>query len=230
LEYYLKYSYISNSIRIQEVASNPIPGQPTTGDRVDRIIEEWGERRPDLDFSPLEVVARVLRAAHHLQTRLDGIAAAYGLSHTGDLDVLTDLDRAPPYERTPSELAEALLVTTGGMTVRLNRLQGAGLIERRPNPSDGRGVLVRLTTTGKALAEDALATLLQIQATDIRGLEPSARTDLAGLLRALLVGLGDTPAFQPAVAVTREYGQNARSPEIRRVNPAVSLGRGESGR
>jgi len=175
------------------------------GDRVDRIIEEWGERRPDLDFSPLQVVARVLRAAHHIQTRLDGIAAAYGLSHTGDLDVLSDLDRAgPPYERTPSELASALLVTTGGMTVRLNRLQGAGLIERRPNPSDSRGVLVRLTSTGKALAEDALATLLQIQATDIRGLEPSARSDLAGLLRALLVGLGDTPAFQPAIAVTRE--------------------------
>ena len=119
-------------------------------DRVDSIIREWHERRPELDFSPLEIVVRVIRASHLLQDRLDRIAEAYGLSHTGDLDVLTDLDRAgPPHQRTPSELAEALLLTTGGMTVRLNRLQRAGLIERLPNPRDGRGVLVRLTPIGK---------------------------------------------------------------------------------
>ena len=63
-------------------------------DRVDNIIREWHERRPQLDFSPLEVVARLIRASHFLQDRLDRIAEAYGLSHTGDLDVLTDLDRA----------------------------------------------------------------------------------------------------------------------------------------
>ena len=121
-------------------------------DRVDSIIREWHERRPKLDFSPLEVVARVIRVSHFLQARLDGIAEAYGLSHTGDLDVLTDLDRAgPPHQRTPSELAETLLLTTGGMTVRLNRLQRAGLIERLPNPLDGRGVLVRLTPIGKGI-------------------------------------------------------------------------------
>jgi len=169
-------------------------------DRVDTTISEWRERRPDLDFSPLEVVSRVLRAAHFLQARLDQIAAAYGLSHTGDLDVLTNLDRAgPPHERTPSELADAQLVTSGGMTVRLNRLQRAGLIERRPNPRDGRGVLVRLTPTGRELVDDALRTLVEAQADSLRGLEPSESTALAGLLRALLVTLGDAPAFRPAI-------------------------------
>jgi DNA-binding MarR family transcriptional regulator len=173
-------------------------------DRVDSIIREWHERRPNLDFSPLEIVARVMRAAHFLQARLDGIAEAYGLSHTGDLDVLTDLDRAgPPHHRTPSELAEALLLTTGGMTVRLNRLQSAGLIERLPNPRDGRGVLVRLTPIGKDLAEDALATLLETQAASLGALQPSQQTELAELLHALLVALGDTPAFRPAIAVQR---------------------------
>lgn len=175
------------------------------GDRVDDVIREWRQRHPDLDFSPLEVVSRVVRAAHYLQSRLDEIAAAYGLSHTGDLDVLTNLDRAgPPYERTPSELAEAQLVTAGGMTVRLNRLQRAGLIERRPNPSDGRGILVRLTPMGHELAEDALATLLQAQAAGIQRLEQSEQTLLAGLLRELLVALGDTPAFRPSISVRRD--------------------------
>jgi len=173
-------------------------------DRVDNIIREWRRRRPDLDFSPLEVVSRLLRAAHFLQVRLDEIAAAYGLSHTGDLDVLTNLDRAgPPHERTPSELAEAQLVTAGGMTVRLNRLQRAGLIERRPNPDDGRGVLVRLTSIGQELARDALATLIEVQEAGIRGLEPSQRTIMAGLLRELLVALGDIPAFRPSIVARR---------------------------
>ncbi len=173
-------------------------------DRVDGIIREWHERRPKLDFSPLEVVARVIRTAHFLQGRLDGIAEAYGLSHTGDLDVLTDLDRAgPPHQRTPSELAETLLLTTGGMTVRLNRLQRAGLIERLPNPRDGRGVLVRLTPIGKDLAEDALAMLLATQEASLGTLQPSEQAALGDLLRTLLKGLGDTPAFRPAIAVQR---------------------------
>lgn len=173
-------------------------------DRVDDTVREWHQRRPDLDFSPLEVVSRLLRAAHYLQARLDGIAAAYGLSHTGDLDVLTNLDRAgPPYERTPSELAEIQLVTAGGMTVRLNRLQRAGLIERRPNPRDGRGVLVRLTPTGQQLADDALATIIEAQSASIQVLDDSKQAVLAGLLRELLIALGDTPAFRPSMAAQR---------------------------
>ena len=173
-------------------------------DRVDEVIGEWRARRPDIDFSPVEVVSRILRAAHFLQARLDEIAAAYGLSHTGDLEVLTDLDRAgPPFERTPSELAEAQLVTTGGMTVRLNRLQRAGLVERRPNPNDGRGVLVRLTPVGRELADDALATVIGAQAAGVGSLRATDRADLAGLLRDLLVTLGDTPAFRPVIKAAR---------------------------
>jgi DNA-binding MarR family transcriptional regulator len=174
-------------------------------DRVDRVVEEWRKRRPDLDFSPLEVVTRVLRAAHFLQANLDRIAAAYGLSHTGDLEVLTNLDRAgSPFERTPSELADLQLVTSGGMTVRLNRLQHAGMIERRPNPKDGRGVLVRLTPLGQQLANDALTNLINTQAADIGGVEASDRDLLAGLLRDLLLTLGDAPAFRPKVKLDRD--------------------------
>lgn len=173
-------------------------------DRVDKIIEEWRERRPDLDTSALGVVSRVLRAAHHLQERLDAIASAYGLSHTGDLEVLSDLYRAdPPHELTPTRLADAVLVTAGGMTARLNRLEEAGLIERHPNPHDGRGVLVRLTTDGVELAEHALTTLLEAQADSISALDNSERNDLADLLRTLLEHLGDVPAFQPAITAYR---------------------------
>jgi DNA-binding MarR family transcriptional regulator len=176
------------------------------GDRIDNTLLEWQERRPDLDTSTLAVVSRVLRAAHHLQTTLDDIAAAYGLSHQGDLDVLTDLYRSGPDRGlTPTELADALLLTAGGMTVRLHRLQRAGLISRTPNPNDGRGVLVHLTPAGVDLAEHALITLLDAQATSIRSLEPDERRQLADLLRTLLEGLGDVPAFRPPIAVERHH-------------------------
>ena len=173
-------------------------------DRVDNLIQEWRERRPELDFTSSEVVTRLLRAAHYVQARLDDIAAAYGLSHTGDLDVLLDLDRADPDRgRTPTELAEIQLVTPGGMTVRLNRLQQAGLIERRPNPSDGRGVLIRLTPLGRDLARDALAPVIETQTDSLRSLGTSDQYALADLLRDLLVSLGDVPPFRPALAVKR---------------------------
>lgn len=197
---YLKNNYVQNKIYGQK----PVRAHQDRVDHVDVILREWHASRPDMDFSALEVVARVLRAAHHLQTRLDRVAATYGLSHRGDLDVLTDLYRTqPPYQLTPSELAGSLLLTAGGMTLRLNRLQSAGLVERHPNPRDGRGVLVRLTATGVALAEDALATLLDTQASSIAGLEPVARRELADLLRALLISYDDAPTPRPPAAVER---------------------------
>lgn len=171
-------------------------------DRVDNVLQEWSRRRPDLDTSGLEVVPRVLRAAHYLQAALDDIAASYGLSHQGDLDVLTEIYRATPErELTPTALAGALLLTPGGMTVRLHRLQDAGLIIRTPNPRDGRGVYVRLTAAGMEIAERALSTLLEAQAARMRSLDEPERRQLADLLRKLLEGLGDVPACRPSISV-----------------------------
>jgi DNA-binding MarR family transcriptional regulator len=173
-------------------------------DRVDNIVREWSRRRPDLDTSAIEVVTRVLRASHYLQSVLDDVAASYGLSHHGDLDALTEIYRKNS-ERglTPSELAGALLLTAGGMTVRLHRLQDAGLITRTPNPYDGRGVLVRLTPAGTELAEHALSALLDAQSNSIRSLTTAQRRELADVLRSLLEDLGDVPAFRPPISVGR---------------------------
>ncbi len=174
-------------------------------DQVDNILESWKRRRPDLDTSALAVVSRILRAARHLQAELDAIATSYGLSHQGDLDALTELylgdqDRG----LTPTELAEALLLTGGGMTVRLHRLEEAGLITRHPNPHDRRGVLVRLTSTGTHLVEHGLPTVANAQANGIACLEPSEREQLADLLRTILEGLGDKPPVRPPIVVKRD--------------------------
>lgn len=166
-------------------------------DRLSLMLDRWRASRPDLDFSPLEVTNRVLRAAHLIHIRLDRIAAAYGLSHRGDLETLIELDLVGPL--TPSELAEDLLLTSGGMTVRLNRLQAAGLVERQPNPRDGRGVLVHLTSAGNDLARDSLGTLLEAQSGIVEALEQADQSRLATLLRSLLTELGDLPPFSPTI-------------------------------
>lgn len=172
----------------------PPPGDPA--DRSDVLLAAWMASRPDLDLSPLAVGTRVLRAGRLLQTRLDRIASAYGLSHQGDLEVLTELELVGPL--APSTLAEDLLLTSGGMTVRLNRLEKAGLVERRPNPQDGRGVLVHPTPSGRELVAAALAGLLQAQDAILDKLAGD-RDELVKHLRRLLIALGDVPAFNPAV-------------------------------
>lgn len=179
-------------------------------DRVDALLEEWQVRRPDLDMSALAVVSRVLRASHHIQTRLDEIATAYGLSHQGDVEALTHLYRVHPGRGlTPTELAEALLMSAGGMTVRLRRLDEAGMISRTPNPRDGRGILVHLSAAGLQLVEHALPTLLEAQADSIASLAPVERSQLADLLRTLLEGLGDVPAFRPPISVRSGHAHDA---------------------
>lgn len=163
-------------------------------DYVAETVIDWRSQRPDLDTSPLEVVTRILRAAHLLQARLDALAASHGLSRKGDLDVLSTLRRTgPPYVSTPTTLARRLQVTSGGMTSRLDRLEGLGLIERRPDPADRRGVRVRLTRAGAELVDQAFVESLGAQRMIIEELSPSRRADLAELLEELLIALDDTP-------------------------------------
>ncbi len=161
-------------------------------DYVSGLIADWARERPELDTAPMEVVSRLLRAGQLLQARLDAVVAAHGLSHKGDLDVLTALRRiGPPYQQTPSRLARGVQLTTGGMTNRLDRLERAGLVERRPDPADRRGILVRLTAQGQQVMDAALEAALAEQQRLLTAMPGADRAALAGILEQLLVGLGD---------------------------------------
>src|SRR5437867_3168825 len=118
-------------------------------DHVDRIVEQWHTERPDLDVAPLELIGRLLRVAHLLDVKLGGELAEFELQ-PGWFDLLAALRRSgPPYELNPGELMETTMLSSGGMTKRLDRLVEAGLVERRPDPSDRRGTRVRVTRRGK---------------------------------------------------------------------------------
>src|SRR5450631_2900100 len=136
-------------------APHPSDGPPRDEgqrDEVDGLVAAWRAQRPDLDVEPLQVLSRVSRLARHLDLARRTSFASHGLE-TWEFDVLSALRRqGPPYQMTPGALIRATLVTSGTMTNRIDRLAEAGLVRRKPDPRDRRGVLVTLTDQGRAKA------------------------------------------------------------------------------
>ncbi|SDI85355.1 MarR family winged helix-turn-helix transcriptional regulator [Nonomuraea jiangxiensis] len=155
-------------------------------DEVDLLVAAWRAERPDLDVEPLQVLSRVSRLARHLDRARRAAFAEHDLE-PWEFDVLTALRRAGrPYELSPGALLRATLVTSGTMTNRIDRLAQAGLVRRRPDPEDRRGVLVSLTETGVARVDAAFADLLRRERDLLAGLGPEGQRSLSSLLRTLL--------------------------------------------
>ena len=155
-------------------------------DDVDRIVSAWRRERPDLDVSPLEVLSRVSRLARRLDRARGAAFAEHGLDGW-EFDVLSALRRAgTPYELSPGQLVAQTLVTSGTMTNRVDRLVARGWVEREPDPTDRRGVIVRLTPDGKAAVDGAFAALLDAEHQLLADLPDRDRQRLAALLRTLL--------------------------------------------
>jgi DNA-binding MarR family transcriptional regulator len=120
-------------------------------DHIDWIVAQWRRERPELDVSALAVLGRLFRAGHLADLALAEGTASHGLQ-PGWFDLLAVLRRAgPPCELRPTTLMEATMLSSGVITKRLDRLHEAGLVERRPDPDDRRGTLIRLTREGRAV-------------------------------------------------------------------------------
>jgi DNA-binding MarR family transcriptional regulator len=126
-----------------------------TEDRVTRIQDDWRRERPDLDPSPQGVIGRIHRVGMALTRELTAVYARFGLTEA-EFDLLASLRRAgAPYSRPAGELAEHTMVTSGGLTKRVDRLVERGLVTRSGSDADGRRRLVALTDAGRALIDDA---------------------------------------------------------------------------
>jgi DNA-binding MarR family transcriptional regulator len=134
----------------------------------------------------MQVLSRISRLARHLDRERRAAFAAHGLE-SWEFDVLAALRRqGVPYELSPGALLRATLVTSGTMTNRIDRLERAGLVRRRPDPQDKRGVLVTLTPAGRSRVDAALSDLLEAEQALLAGLTEGSRDTLAALLRVLL--------------------------------------------
>ena len=161
-------------------------------DAVDAIESQWRSERPDVDSSPVAVIGRISRAALLLQRELVRLYEQFGLAE-GDFDVLATLRRHGEQPLTPGDLSSSTMVTTGGMTKRLDRLEEKGWIRRDDHPRDRRGKLIALTDEGRALIDRAVEAHYENEARLLAGLSPAERDQLASLLRKLVLSIDDRP-------------------------------------
>jgi DNA-binding MarR family transcriptional regulator len=164
---------------------------PDARDEVDRIVDAWLRERPDLDFSPLQVLSRVARLARHLD-RARRTAFERSDLESWEFDVLAALRRAgAPYHLSPKALLQQTLVSSGTMTNRIDRLVSRGLVERRTDPNDGRGILVQMTAQGLTRVDAAITRLVDAESDLLASLSPTDQERLSGLLRKLSLGFDE---------------------------------------
>ncbi|MFG3657468.1 MarR family winged helix-turn-helix transcriptional regulator [Streptomyces sp. NPDC047706] len=156
------------------------------GDPVDVIVDQWVAVRPDLDTRTIEVFGRLHRLARTMDDRMEKAFTRFGISR-GEFDVLAALRRAgESYTLSPRRLSAALMLTTGGMTGRLDKLERAGLLRRSPDPHDRRALQVTLTEPGLRIVDDAMGVAMAVQTAALSALTDEQAGQLAGLLRDLL--------------------------------------------
>ena len=154
-------------------------------DEVDRIVDAWSRERPDLDFSPLQVLSRVGRLSRHVDRARKAAFAASDLE-LWEFDVLSALRRAgAPYQLSPKALLQQTLVSSGTMTNRIDRLVERGLVARDADPHDGRGILVSMTPSGRERVDAAIRLLLVAESDLLDRLPKADQERLSALLRKL---------------------------------------------
>lgn len=157
--------------------------------RVDELVQQWARERPDLDRSSMAVVGRIERLAELLDGVFGPTLAAFGITRA-DFDVLATLRRSgKPFRLTPTALSRAMMISSGGTTKRIDRLEARGLIERFDDPNDRRGVVVALTQAGVRLVDDAVEAHVADEQKVLAPLRPTERKTLLRLLDALLESL-----------------------------------------
>ena len=158
-------------------------------DHLDHIVEQWQRERPEVDVTALAVMGRLFRVAEFAHIELGRGLKGYELP-PGWFDVLAALRRAgSPFELTPTALMHAMMLSSGGVTKRLDRLVEARLVRRRPDPADRRGILVRLTPRGRRLIDQALVEHVANEEALLEALTLAERRQLDDVLRRLLSGL-----------------------------------------
>jgi DNA-binding MarR family transcriptional regulator len=169
--------------------SRPPSPRDQLRDAVDLRRAQWHRELPDLDTEPMAVLGRIWRIANLVAPGIEATFRGFGLER-GEFDVISTLRRSgPPYRLTPTELYTRLMISSGGLTHRLDRLEKAGLVRREASEADGRSRIVALTDKGIETAEAAFRADMAQEAETLARLEPGDRAALAELLRKLALAL-----------------------------------------
>jgi DNA-binding MarR family transcriptional regulator len=202
-------------------------------DIVDRHIADWLREFPDMDVATEGLVERIQKLARYFERSLGETAREFGLT-IQDWELLSSLRRVgPPYRLSPSRLASDLMLSSGAMTARLDRLERAGLVRRRPDPDDRRAIRVELTEKGR----QTWGAAVDVQAAKERhiaaALSEKEKELLNGLLRRLMRSFEETAGPPPprselleAYAPEKKPGRLGRRPGVVRGRGATRRGAG----
>jgi DNA-binding MarR family transcriptional regulator len=155
-------------------------------DTTDRVLSGWEETRPDLEVGALQVTARLSRIGPLLARRQEEVFGRFGLSR-GEVGALSALRiSGSPYRLSPTRLAKGLMLSSAGITSRIDRLERRGLVRRLDDPDDRRGVIIELTDEGRVVVDEAVAALAISDRQLLERLDPQEVEQLEGLLRKVL--------------------------------------------
>lgn len=158
-------------------------------DHIDHLRAQWERELPAVDTQGMGVLGRARRLTLLVRPDLEAVFARHGID-AGEFDVLASLRRAgEPFELRPTELYQALMISSGGLTARLGRLEQKGHVVRVGSEADARSFLVRLTPKGRRLAERAFTEDMAVEAKALESLSTKERQTLESLLRKLLDSL-----------------------------------------
>lgn len=159
-------------------------------DRAQFAADQWQKEWPQINGLPMLTLGRLAEVATRImQEEMEPFFAKHGL-HAGEFDVLATLRRSgKPYALTPTQLYEATMVSSGGMTNRLDRLEKAKLVERQKNPTDRRGVIVALTQVGFEKITKIIPLHIKNEERILSSLSCQEQTQLNQLTAKLLKGL-----------------------------------------
>lgn len=170
-------------------------------DVVDHLLNDWARERPDLDPSAMAIVGRIIALGKQLENRANQALDPFDLPYWA-LDVLATLRRSgPPHRMSPGALRRSVLISSGAMTNRLDRLESRGLVRREPDPHDRRGSQIVLTAAGRRLVDQAIVARFDEAAEAVAGLKRNEQAQLRALLAKLTDSL-ELPTRSRTAALT----------------------------
>jgi DNA-binding MarR family transcriptional regulator len=158
-------------------------------DWTDNLLARWAAIRPGLDMDAYQVTARISRVGLHIARHQEEVFGRFGLNR-GEVGVLSALRTAgPPHRLSPTQLFKGLMLSSAGMTSRLDRLEGRGLVKRAADPTDRRAIVVGLTDAGRKLLDEAVADNTKSEGVLLEGLSATEIATLGRLLHKMLDAL-----------------------------------------
>ncbi|WP_153705549.1 MarR family winged helix-turn-helix transcriptional regulator [Eikenella exigua] len=153
-------------------------------DVVGYITDHWKKFDHRLDTSGTEIIGRIIRIGSIISQLVDENLANYKLT-VGEFDVLAALLREPNQTLTPKQIQDLVLISSGGLTNRINKLEKKGLVQRILNPEDRRSWLINLLPKCETLIKKVVPSHLSIETKAIKNLSFQEYQQLRDLLITL---------------------------------------------